>query len=277
MNRNHIKIVIAFINLLLLAKPALSDKLDDQRLAFLQAQKYLAEKNDAAFLATSAGLADYVLYPYLRYQWLKDHLSNTDQVLAFLAEFKDTRYAPLLRAKWLDYLAGQVRWQDFIRHYVPDDDSADDCQYHWANYQTGKQQQALVEAKRLWLTGKPADNACLALFSALQNSPLITSDLSWQRFLAAIENNHAETARSTSVLLKAEDRKTAESWLQLHQKPELIENNQSWQDKSTLAGRLFAYAIKRLATADLEKSFGAVGSQTCWFHLGKPNGTRRGT
>jgi len=44
---------------------ALSDKLNDQRQAFLLAEKYLNEKKEADFLALSPDLADYPLYPYL--------------------------------------------------------------------------------------------------------------------------------------------------------------------------------------------------------------------
>ena len=205
-------------------------------------------------MEVSTELVDYPLYPYLRYQWLKGQLSETDQVLAFLSTYKDTRYAGLLRSKWLDYLAGQERWQDFVRQYVEDENSVDDCQWLWASYQTGKQQKALLEAKRLWALGEPIDKGCQPLFSALQNSPLSTPDLIWQRFEAAIGNNHVDTAKATSLLLKKSARNNAENWLQLHQKPELIEDSRFWKDKNAVTGRLFAHAIKRLANANLEKA-----------------------
>jgi soluble lytic murein transglycosylase len=254
MNVNCFKKFVWLCCLLFLPQLVLGDKLNDQRQAFLQAEKYRIEKNETGFLSVSAGLTDYILYPYLRYQWLKDHLAQTDQLLAFLSIYKETRYAPALRSKWVDYLAEQERWQDFVRHYEVGKDSADDCQYQWAQYQTGKQQLALTEAKRLWLSGQKAEKLCQPLFSALQNSPLITPELIWQRFEAAITGNHTDTAKATSLLLKAAARKHAELWLQLHQKPELIEDSQFWQEKNAQAGRLFAHATKRLASANLEKA-----------------------
>jgi soluble lytic murein transglycosylase len=254
MNLNHSKMIVWLCSLLLLPSVALSDKLNDQRQAFLQAEKYLAEKNETGFLSVSDGLADYLLYPYLRYQWLKEHLALTDQVLGFLKTYKDTRYSPLLRSKWLDYLAEQKRWQDFVQHYVADEDSADDCQWHWAKYQTGKQQQALIEAKRLWLLGKAVDKSCQPLFAVFQDSTLITPELVWQRFEAAMANNAFDVAKASSLLLKQADRKHAELWLQLHQKPELIADKRFWQDKNAQTGRMFAHAIKRLANNDLEKA-----------------------
>ena len=252
---------------LFLPTNALCDKLNDQRQAFLQAEKYLAESNEAGFLAVRSGLDDYPLYPYLRYQWLKNQLAQTDQVLAFLSAYKTTRYAGLLRTKWLDYLADKERWQDFVRYYEISDDSADDCQFLWAQYKTGRQAQALAEAKRLWLLGEPPDKSCQPLFVALQNSPFITSDLIWSRFEAAIENNSLDTARFTSFLLKDEARKNAESWLQLLQKPELIENGRFWQVKNAQTGRLFALAVKRLASANLEKALTVWDSKKADFSL----------
>jgi soluble lytic murein transglycosylase len=240
--------------LLLLPSVALSDKLNDQRQAFLQAEKYLSEKNEAGFLSVSDGLTDYLLYPYLRYQWLKEHLAQTEQVLGFLSTYKESRYAPPLRSKWLDYLAEQERWQDFVQHYVEDADSADDCQWQWAKYQTGKQQQALIEAKRLWLLGKSVDKSCQLLFGVFQDSSAITPELVWQRFESALTNNAFDVAKASSLLLKQADRKNAELWLQLHQQPELIADKRFWQDKNAKTGRMFAHAIKRLANNDLDKA-----------------------
>ncbi len=250
-----------------------ADKLNDQREAFLQAEKYLTEKNETGFFEVSSSLTDYPLYPYLRYQWVKEHkehLDNSNLVLAFLSDFKNTRYAGALRSKWLDYLAEQGRWQDFARNYVEDEKSADDCRWHWAKYQTGQQEQALSEAKRLWLLGQSIEKYCQPLFSAFEKSPLITQDLVWQRFEGAVENNYYDGAKATSLLLKQPERKKAENWLQLHQKPELVTDNRYWQDKNTQTGRLFAHAVKRLANADLDKAITVWDAKRNDFPVEKP-------
>ncbi|MGZ5621974.1 MAG: transglycosylase SLT domain-containing protein [Methylobacter sp.] len=103
---------------LLFSGSVLGNTLNQQRNDFLQAEKLLAQGNNAAFMQVSAALIDYPLYPYLQYQWLKDNLQQTDRVMVFLSTYKETRYAGLLRAKWLDYLAKNERWNDFIRHYI---------------------------------------------------------------------------------------------------------------------------------------------------------------
>jgi soluble lytic murein transglycosylase len=267
MNTNHVKQIAALFCVLLFPQIALGDRLTDQRQAFLQAQKYLAEENEAGFLSVSANQADYVLYPYLQYLRLKGQLAKTDQIAAFLSTYKNTRYTGLLRSKWLDYLAENERWNDYIKHYEVNESSTDDCQFLWAQYQTGKQQQVLIEAKRLWLSGQTSEKFCQPLFSALQNSSLITLDLSWQRFEAAIESNHFDTAKAALLLLKEGARKNAENWLQLHQKPELLEDSRFWQEKNATNGHLFAHAIKRLANANLEKALAVWESKKPDFIL----------
>ena len=267
MNTNHVKHIAALFCLVLLPQIVMGDRLTDQRQAFLQAQKYLAEGNEAGFNSISTNQADYVLYPYLQYLRLKEKLAKTDQITAFLSTYKHTRYAGMMRSKLLKYLAENELWNEFIKHYEVNEGSVDDCQFLWAQYQTGKQQQAMIEAKRLWLSGQASEKYCQPLFSALQNSPLITPDLSWQRFEAAIEGNHTETAKATSLLLKEAARKNAEIWLQLHKKPELLEDSRFWQEKNAVNSRLFAHVIKRLASANLEKSLTVWDSKKPNFML----------
>ncbi|WP_241674639.1 lytic transglycosylase domain-containing protein [Candidatus Methylobacter oryzae] len=106
---------------LLFSDAVSGNTLDQQRNDFLQAEKLLAQGNVDAFMRASAALLNYPLYPYLQYQWLKDNLHQADQIQSFLAVYKDTRYAGLLRSKWLDYLAKNEQWPDFIRNYIARD------------------------------------------------------------------------------------------------------------------------------------------------------------
>jgi soluble lytic murein transglycosylase len=252
-NDNTVRI-LCFFTLLALAQYAEADKLDDQRNTFLQAEKYLAEKNEAGFAGLSEGLADYPLYPYLRYLAVKEQLPKTDQILSFLTTYQDSRYASLLLSKWLGYLAEQERWAEFLQHYHVDDQSADDCRYHWARYQTGSQEPALIDAKRLWLAGKPSERECRPLFKAFEKSAQLSPEILWQRFEAVIEDNQDGVAQALASLMKNEQKKQAETWLLLHEKPELISEPRFWQDKTELTGKLFAHTVKRLKNKDLEQS-----------------------
>ncbi len=249
--------ILSFGVFLGLSSTVLADKLTDQRMAYLQAEKYLNEKNEAGFYAVSATLADYPLYPYLRYLHQKNHLADSSQVQTFLSTYKNTRYAGSLRAKWLDYLAAKERWRDFILHYQADDKSSEDCRYHWALHQTGKQVEALADAKRLWLDGMAAEKHCKPLFAALEKSPQINQDLIWQRFEISLQNNHVDSAKTAAALLKGGEKTRAKTWLLLHNKPTLVDEPRFWGAKDGLTGRLFAHTVRRLANSDLDKAVSA--------------------
>jgi len=235
--------------LVLFSGAVLGNTLSQQRNDFLQAEKLLAQGNNAAILDISAAaLIDYPLYPYLQYQWLKDNLQQADRILAFLAAYKETRYAGLLRSKWLDYLAKNERWNDFIRDYEVTDNTALECQYNLAIYNTGNQQQALNAAKRLWVTGDSLPEECDPLLSVLMMSPGFTPELIWQRFELALNKDNVSVAEYVRRSLSSADQNVADVWLRVHQSPALIENSGFL---SPQMGRLFAHGVDRLAKSDL--------------------------
>ncbi len=242
--------------------------LAQQRSSFLQAEKFLAQGKTAAFMYASASLTGYPLYPYLQYLWLKDNLHQTDRVLSFLAAYKDSRYAWLLRTKWLEHLARNGQWQDFIRHYIardgvyaanlPGAGSAKatenptlDCLYNLAIYNTGNQQQALNEAKRLWVSPDSLPPECDSLWTALMMSPGFTSDLVWQRFELALSKDNVSVAEFVRRSMSRADQDIADIWLRVHQKPSLIENSGFL---SPSMGRLFAHGVELLAKSDLDRA-----------------------
>ncbi len=253
MNFIRLTKIVSVCCFIILPTIACSDKLNEQRSTFLIAEKHLAEKNDTAFLVANENLVDYPLYPYLRYQWLKDHLAQTDPIIVFLLAHKDTRYAPLLRSNWLGYLAEHQRWQEFVQYYEENEHSSDDCTWQWAKYKIGNTSQALVEAKRLWLAGSTNKN-CAPLFSALINSLQITPELTWQRFETALINNNITVVRQTLTLLNKAEQAKAEQWLKLHDKPYLLEDSRFWLEKNEQSGQIFAHAITRLSNIDLDRA-----------------------
>lgn len=278
--------------LVLFSGAALGNTLDRQRNDFLQAEKLLALNNNAAFMRISAALIDYPLYPYLQYQWLKDNLQQTEQVSVFLASYKDTRYAGLLRTKWLDYLAKNERWNDFIKQYMSNAASQSEatettslqCQYNLAIYKTGNQQQALNEAKRLWVTGGSLPQECDPLWAALMMSPDFTPELVWQRFELALKKDNVSVAEYVRRSLDRADQDAADIWLRVHQNPALIQNSgllsgmvcmpqacreQAWR-LSPQMGRLFAHGVERLAKSDLSLAIKLWDDNKYAFQMDSP-------
>ncbi|MDO9423779.1 MAG: transglycosylase SLT domain-containing protein [Methylobacter sp.] len=240
--------------LFLFSGTVLGNTLSQQRNDFLQAEKLIAQGQTGAFLELSASLIDYPLYPYLRYLWLKDNLHDTDKILDFLSSYQETRYAGSLTFKWLDYLAKNERWNEFLQHYKPTENSALECQYSLAIYNKGDKQQALNTAKRLWVSGDSLPQACDPLWSILMNSPDFTPELIWRRFELALNKDNVSVAEYVRRLMSKTDQNVADLWLQVHQKPSLIEDSHFLNKHNEQSGRIFAHGVDRLAKSDLSQA-----------------------
>ncbi len=215
------------------------------------AEKLLEQGNELAFLTVSSTLVDYPLYPYLQYQWLKNNLSKTEQVLSFLSAYQKTRYADLLRSDWLEYLADNERWSEFIKNYQASDNTSLECQFYWAHYRLGNQQAALNKAKRFWVVGYEQPKACDRLLSALALSPVLTTDLVWQRFELALKADNKDLASYVQTLLPKPDQLIADLWFQVYKNPALIQSSQ-FLIGNEQQGRIFAYGVDRMAKTDLD-------------------------
>ncbi|CAA9889784.1 Soluble lytic murein transglycosylase [Candidatus Methylobacter favarea] len=244
--------IVLFWGLILLQGSVLSNPLDRQRSDFLMAERLIAERNDQALLNLSAGLQDYPLYPYLEFQWLENNLHRTDKVLAFLSAYKETRYAGLLKPKWLAFLANHERWLEFIQNYEAIGNSALECQFYWAIYQTGNKQQALNNAKRLWVSDISQPKECDSLFSVLVTSSIFTPDLIWQRFELALNKDRLAVTEYLRRLMNKRDQNFADIWLQVHRNPALISNSGFVIRNDHQTGRIFAHGIDRLAGSNLD-------------------------
>jgi soluble lytic murein transglycosylase len=251
MNKKCILKSLLLCSLISFSSTVFSNTPDQQRQDFLLAERLLEQGNESAFFTLSAKLADYPLYPYLQYQWLKNNLLQTDKILAFLSVHKDNRYAVLLRSKWLDYLANNERWVEFLRHYQASDNAGLECQFYWANYKAGNQQLALNEAKRLWVTGDTQPKECDPLLSALAQSPILTSDLIWQRFESALKKDNKPLASQVKQLLDKSGQDVADVWLQVHKTPALIQDSQLLSGNER-QGPIFAHGVDRMARSDLD-------------------------
>ena len=246
--------ILAVCYLLIAPGAAQSDRLEQQRNDFLQAEKLIAQDDRGAFENLSLSLRDYPLYPYLQYQWLKNHLSQTDTVQAFLATYKGSRYAGLLRRKWLAYLAEQQRWHEFMQYYQASNDTALECQFNWAKYKAGHDHVALNAAKRLWAVGYSLPKACDDLMTVLIRSPVFSPDLIWQRLELALKKDNVPLAEYVQRLLPENQQALAGLSLRVHKKPALIQDASLWGGKEQRLGRIFAHGVDRMAKSDLDSA-----------------------
>jgi len=257
------------IGLFLLSGAAWSITLEQQRNDFLLAEKLIASGNEQGFLEISPGLLDYPLYPYLRYQWLKNNLQQTDNIIDFLSTYKDTRYAGLLRAKWLEYLAKHERWAEFSRYYEISDDMVLECQFYWANYKLGNTVPVLNAAKYLWTSGDLLPKACDPLLSVLTQSADLTPELIWRRFESALRKGHVHLADHAKRFLGKPEQAIAERWLQVHKNPVLVQANSFRVGDDKRTEQIFAHGVDRMARSDLDSALAVWDSRKPFFSVDK--------
>ncbi|MDD1622328.1 MAG: lytic murein transglycosylase, partial [Methylococcaceae bacterium] len=229
---------------------ASEQSLAEMRKVFLQAEQYIAQGRDSDYFALSNTLKSYPLYPYLQYQWLKNHLDDDIAMEAFLREQAQSRYASLLQRKWLLQLGKKQQWPTFITHYRKTKDVELQCYFALAQYQNHLPQAALDTARQLWLSGQSQPANCDAVFAILKTSPDFNADLIWQRFEMALTENNAGLATQLAPLFPEPERAIAETWLKLHHRPEFVKDSADWKRGYPQAGKLFAHAIVRWLDID---------------------------
>jgi soluble lytic murein transglycosylase len=221
------------------------------RQLFLKAETALSKGNDASYFKLADQLTEYPMYPYLQYQWLRKHLGRERQVKEFLEQHASSRYAGILKRKWLYHLAKKKQWQTFLQFYSETSDRSLNCYYHRAQFKTGDKQAALNGAKDMWSAGFSQPKACDPLFAVLKKSSLFNQELFWQRFDAALQNNKTSLAKYVKTLMTAGDQKTADLWLKLHRNPERHISELLGNPETAQAPLMFTHAINRLARKDV--------------------------
>ncbi len=251
--------------LLLWSTLSSANVLEQQRARFLIAEQAL----QADFTVISKGLQSYPLYPYLEYQWLKQHLDKSKQIKAYLKTNKTSRYARLLRGNWLNELYKKGRWRDFTANYRASSSKRQQCRYQWARYQLNYKTKALTATQKIWLTGRSLPKDCDKLLAKFIRSKFLTQELVWQRFLLAAKARQVKLARYLSRQLKgAQAQKNAQRWLSLVKQPELVTNAKFLQGISPAQqADMLVYAIKRIAGSDPDKASRLLEAKKAAYHL----------
>ncbi|NJD06999.1 MAG: lytic murein transglycosylase [Methylococcaceae bacterium] len=229
-----------------------------QRRLFVQTEKLLEQGRTAEAEPGLARLQSYPLYPHLLYQRLLLNLRDETAVRTFLNRYGHTRQAELLRSRWLEQLAADNAWGNYLAEYRPTEATAARCLYHYAQSQTGRGEEAWKGARALWLTGAPLPAACDRLIQTWRQSGDLTGELVWQRYTLAMRKDNVTLAPSLDALLPPEQQGWAGLWRQVHSQPRKVLNCSGWDWSSPIAARIFADGVERLASDE------PLLAQTVW-------------
>ena len=230
--------------------PGIATTFEEQRALFLQADKALARgrSDDARQLAES--LSDYPLQPYLLYRILKREPTSEPEIIAFLDQHGQTRFAGPLRRKLLATLEVRGSWDDYVRYYRKTKDTETRCTYFFALRQLGRISEADAGTAHLWAEAQPAGMACRRLFAAWQAGPTFGPEVVWKRFAAALEKGRIGVAEELQHLLPTGQQDTAALWLRVHKEPGLVAECALLQPENPRHGPIFAHGIYRWAAKD---------------------------
>ncbi|MGA9852820.1 MAG: transglycosylase SLT domain-containing protein [Gammaproteobacteria bacterium] len=184
-----------------------------------------AQKGDLAALTPYLNqLADYPLYPYLRYAYLSSTLAQqpAGAVESFLREQTQLPVANMLRQAWLLELAEQGKWNDFLAHYQNDTNPALRCaavSAHLVGDDTQDRDTWVVAAQHLWLLPRDQPPTCDPAFQYLKIHHHITNDMVVQRVQGALQTRQYELAGRLLPQLDAVDRPWARIWLDMAADP----------------------------------------------------------
>ncbi len=245
--------------LLLLATPNSSAGLQQQRELFLEAERALQGRQPDRYRELLPRLRGYPLYPYLLYQDLRRRLATAgnEEFSLFFYNYGNTPLAPMLRNALLKHLAREKRWRDYLTHYLPSDDVAQQCHYRTALLRTGKRAAALDGMEQLWLSGHSQPSSCDPLFEAGRESGKIDRKLVRQRAYLALEAGEISLAGYLARTLSRVEQNRIKRLAELERHPERVVGIRNLRQDRQAVRRILIRALKRLARSDFDKAAAA--------------------
>jgi soluble lytic murein transglycosylase len=189
-----------FYFFLLMAPPALADQTAD----FLAVHDAFRAGDAVKLERYAQRLKNTPLEVYASYYRLRLNLENagTSAVKDFLSRPEDTPMIDRLRGEWLKLLGKRQQWDRFDAEYprLLNEDTELTC-YALQSRRRGQGQEALIEVRRLWFSGKGQPDNCGPLFDAALSAGIIGEPDVWQRLRLALEAGNVSLAKQLAERL----------------------------------------------------------------------------
>ncbi len=148
--------------------------------------------------------SDSLLEPYVAYYYLHMNLENANPatIRLFLSRPANTPVIDRLRGEWLKQLGKTQQWDAFVEEYphLMNEDPELLC-YALQARRRVQEQEALIEARRLWFSGEAQPEDCMPLFDAALAAGIISEGDAWQLVRLALESSNITLARQLSAKL----------------------------------------------------------------------------
>ena len=266
--KNHIRIAMLLMLAAFLPVQAIAaTDLNQQRKIYQQAKKALQTHQLAQFKQLRGQLGDYPLHEYLDYLYLQHRVNDAEasNIKRFLQTREDSFFKARLRSAWLDKLAREQQWQQYLEFYQAPQSAARECNYARALIATNQQQAASEAFEKLWLVSTSQDKACDAVFHHATQRGWLTDNLRWQRMMLALRNQQFPLANylAKTVDQSATAQAWAKRWEDIHKNPVSLlsqlpasapAQGVSLAQDVPMAREIVVYGLKRLARKDPAKA-----------------------
>jgi len=195
-----------------------------------------------------AQLEDFILYPYLEYTQLRQHLATRPikQISDFLSQYQDIPFTPTLRRLAITQRFKKRQWQDVLALHKEGNGLKYQCMQLTAMFNNGQKEQALSQVERIWLHGDSLPKICDPLLRAWSKSGKKSHQLILQRIELALIKRNSTLARYLSRSLPKKDKKAFDYWYKLYRSPILLKQSRYWQQRGHFANVMLNIALERL-------------------------------
>ena len=200
---------------------------------------------------------NYLLYPYLEYEYLVQNLSRTSTktMERFIKQYADSPLSEQLQTHLVKRYNDDEQWdKTFLQFRGTPSSIKSRCLLLQARIELGDEQSALADAKTLWMSGRDRPRQCNALFAQLKQHKQLSSNDYWQRIGLAMDRGATSLAKSLAKALSRSDQSLTRTWITARSKPEKALKQRSLKKDTTHTRDVVVYALKRIARKDTDRA-----------------------
>ncbi|WCE30239.1 murein transglycosylase [Vibrio sp. SCSIO 43137] len=252
------RLVSAVLPLLALSSGVIASpaSLDQQRVIYQKAQKYLDKKQVDEYMQIRDQIADYPLTPYVDYRTFLLNIGKRtpEEVNQFVEQHQSFPFSNSIRAAYLDALIKSGDWQTFYQYQTTEPRMEKyRCSYFYAQLKNGNESKAFKGAEQLWLSGHSISDNCEPLFSEWQKAGLRSDDLILRRMLLSFERNSNTLLNYLAKMTTSERSKLQAKELKyLARNPEYVTEFAQKYPPTDHNRKKSEIAVKKLARKDAE-------------------------
>jgi soluble lytic murein transglycosylase len=225
----------------------------DQRRQYQDAIHFISSGQRTKYLRLKDKLRTYPLFPYLEYTDRIHRIAyqTPDEIRAFVEQHADTPLAERLRQNYVYSEGKRGRWANFLAFFDPDNTTdLSACFYPYALAKQGREDQAMAEARKLWLVPFSQPDECDASFDLWLDAGHPDGATAWQRYAMSMKDNEVTLANYLMRFVDPDDRQFAAQLKLVHTRPENITRTSRFKSTHPLSQEVILHGIQRFARRD---------------------------